>query len=211
MAATSWTTFLGVVRLVLFDYRGERLSETQYLTLANLALKSISRDFPRRSKTVLTVDGAASSFALPEDFERLIEVQLVVDSASYVLKPLTLKPGDQLRTTSGLPEYRLNWPEEDLLSFSRAPKTSEATTLYYMGAWPAITQGGNLPFGGRSWLEEALTLYIGYLAFLSHAAGRALNEQWAAKPELAVDNPLDQQARLYFEQYQRLIAGNANR
>lgn len=209
MAATSWANFLSVTRLLLSDYRGERLSNAQYLSLANLALKTISRDAPKRTKQALTSDGSAVTFGLPEDYERMIEVQAVSSATTYVLKPLALKPGDQLRATTGVLEYRLNWPEEDKVTFNRAPSTDEVVTLYYLAAWPAIADGGNLPFGGRSWLEEALALYIGYLSFLSHAAGRALNEQWAAKPELAVDNPLDQQARLYMDQYQRVMATNS--
>ena len=206
---TTWTAFLGRAKLLYSEHRSAKLTDPNYLDIANMALQSMSRDVPRKAVTRLTTDGTTITFTLPADFIRLQAIYLSDGNTIAVLRDMQTKPGDQIRVTaSGVPEYRLPWPVEDSVTFSRAPTASEVVTLHYLGAWPALVANGNLPFGTRVWMEEALTLYVGYLSYLSHAAGRAQNEQWSAKPELSVDNPLEQQARLYMEGYQRLMAAN---
>lgn len=206
---TTCASFLTRAKLVYSDHRSPKLTDQQYWDLAALALQSISRDAPKKSSSTLTTNGTTVTFLLPTDFVRLQAIHLNDGSTISVLRDAQTKPGDQIRVTAtGIPEYRLPWPQEDSVTFTRAPTATEVTTLHYLAAWPALAPAGSLPFGTRVWLEEALTLYLGYLAFLSHAAGRAQNEQWSAKPELTVDNPLEQQARLYMEGYQRLMAAN---
>jgi hypothetical protein len=205
---TSWPDFLAQARLVYADNRTPRLTDAQYLTLANLALKTISRDMPRKAVHTYTANGQRV-FQLPADFLRAVELHLLTTGSETVLRELQVRPGETLAPKPGAtPEYRIPWPQEGQLALTRNLETGETLELHYAGSWPAITPTGTLPFGSRTWLEEALLLYTGYLVFTSHASVRAQNEQWAARPELQVDNPLEQQARFFLESYQRLVAVN---
>lgn len=214
---TIWATFRDtLVRPLLKDAGAltdpeitAKWTDAELLAYANLALDDLSNSAPLYTYAAATgVDGSTAQFALPDDLLALDSVTL----NNVFLEEYEPVPGRALPGTSSPTYFLLDWPQEGLLTLTRAPAAGSALVLHY-SAWRGhlVDAASELPVGHQRWLEQALAMYVCYLAHLREGVGAASLEQWKGRQDLNVGNPLNLQAREFLAQYQRLVRENRPR
>lgn len=213
------TTWAGLrdtcVRIFMKDPQAKTWSDDELKVFCNLGLDNLSSYFPQQKSSTITPVADTYSYALPSDFRFLDAIAwpsgTISNAMEYLPQYVTKDYSWPVFGTSGLtgvnPAYLLGYPSEGYISFTRVPSTG--VTLYYRG-WRAhvVSDSDTLPFNAAWWMNEALSHYICYQAFLQLAGPRAQLTQWSEKPENVVGNPLAEQAVFWHRQYMRLIQEN---
>jgi hypothetical protein len=215
--ATTWVTFRDtLVRPLLKDAGAlvdsevsPKWTDEELMAYANMALDDISGSCPEPCYVVVTgTNGTLVEFSLPDDLLSLDAVQW----DTQVLQEYEAEPGRVIPGTTKPPMYMVDWPSEGSITFTRAPSATQVVTLFY-SAYRQHIVGDNstLPVGRHRWMEQAIALYIGFLAHLREGVGTANLEQWKSRQDLNVGNPLNVEAREFLLQYQRLVRENRPR
>lgn len=206
--STTWPAFRdNIVRVLISDVAKKKVTDDNLLAFANIALNTLTRDAPRRAYFDLTGNGSSFAFTMPSATYKLL---LVEDTQEReYLSEVKVQPGtkspDATRSTTSRPRgYMPNFPQEGTLSFAHIPSDGSVIRVHYNAYHIAMYATGSRPFES-GWKEEALAAYTSYLAFSAMASARAQNEQWDQRSALPVDNPLEQQARFFLEQYRRVV------
>lgn len=211
---TTWEDFRdGLLRSVLGDLKDPNrqdlaptFDDDLLLSLANAALSVLSREVGPIQVVSWEGDGQTTAFNLPTDYVASITV---MDHQQNLVKPMSADSSFNLRgvgSNQAQPGFLLHWPTTRKITFLRPIPSDVSYSMRYRAFWPQITGDEYvMSFGIWDWLALALALYVSYLAYTAEAGKRALLEQWATRPELQVDNPLEQQAEYFFRQYDRLI------
>lgn len=220
-----WETLRdGLLRSILGDAKDEvdpsiqtNFSDAQLLLWWNAAQTVVSQTAGPISSFDLVGDSVKTAFALPDDY---VGSPLIQDTKERFLKVMDISAGSQLSQsrayTSEAAAYVIHWPSSGYIYLSRAIPVGETWIMRYRARWPDISVVTPVPpeveaeisFYPWNWISLAVSFYVGYLAYTAEAGRRALLEQFATRPELLVDNPLEQQAQWYWQQYQRLLHGN---
>lgn len=177
------------------------------LTFVNAALLVLARQTGPLTTDTFAGTGTTTTYDLPDDF---VSVSIVLDDQSRPVKRIE-PAADSTWSFRGDPGpqvgYILHWPTASELTFLRPPASGCTYTIRYRATWPVIEEDGDsLAFLPWPWLELALAHYTCYLVYGAEAGKRSRLEQWAERPELLVDNPLEQQAEWHYKQYERLYA-----
>lgn len=214
----TWEAFRdGLCRSVLGDVANParptqtRFSDDLLLTFANAALLHLARTHGPLASSTITGTGGVT-YDIPAD---ALGVVSILNAQGQFVKRVDVQNAIDnkldMRGVSGGPQvaYLSNWPSTGSLTFVRPIPANEVYTLSCRTAWTPLAEDDDMPdFFGAPWLELALAFYIGYLAYVAEAAKRSALEQWATRPDMLVDNPLEQQASYYRDQYERLLHAN---
>jgi hypothetical protein len=214
---TTWATFRdSLLRPILKDDGCltdaeiiPKWKDAELMSYGNLAIDDVSAFCPEISYAEATgVDGTRTEFQLPDDLLQLDAV-LVGGMPVEECEPM---PGKALPGVSSARMYILDWPREGYVTFTKAPTSGSTVAWYYSGYREHITADGDLlPIGRFRWLEQAITMYIGFLAHTREGVGAASLEQWKGRQDLNVGNPLNLEAREFLLQYQRIVRENRAR
>jgi hypothetical protein len=203
--ATTWGTFRSTVRSLLKDTTGDvlRWSDAELLDYANLAIDDLSVNVPLTKLVALPMTPVSAIFELPADLCRVDYLLFTQDETITILGEVKPRQGDQWNEPAQ--GYMIHWPEEDRLTVL-GEIAGYTLDLYYSAYRPHMTGADSvLPFGTQRWMEQSCAFYICYLAHMREGVGRASLEQWSAKPENIVGNPLLVEARAWLDAYQRTI------
>ena len=220
MELTAWSQLRTQARHLLKDVLADDISETpprwtdaELLTYANAGIDDLSVNVGWLQQETVHVGAATGMLELPPGCQR---VQWVVLQSSatygngvtltqhylpeYIPRPGTALLGDEDQA------YLPNWPEDGQLSFVQPLLTSETIQIIYAAWRPHLTNDVDLlPFGRQAWMNGALLDYICFLANMRDGVGRASLEQWSAKPQNVVGNPLVENALTWLAAYERKL------
>jgi len=210
MATVTLSTLRARVQMFLRDPDTKKWSADDLDTIINLAVRKWTTDIPIKSANDYPVVSDQNEYDMPGNAVSVAYIRGYFETAGTLefIPPIAVKPGSWY--SSEEPRgFIVDFPYEGKFYLPREPRGS-TFTLYY-GAYHnnLDTDSDTLDLRRLVWGEQAVIAYACFLAHLPYSASRARLEQWARKQDLNVGNPLSEEARLWLNEYNRLMSENS--
>lgn len=163
-------------------------------------------DLPIPSSQAFDVVSGQHEYDLPEDLVEAWWVKGYFASASVAefAAPLEVDLGAWQESYEPI-GFLVDFSGVGKFYLPRLPQGS-SFTLYYGATHAELGAATDLDLGRQTWGRLAVLAYAAFLALSAKSVARAQLEQHARKTDLNVDNPLEQEARRWLTEYERLMA-----
>lgn len=206
MAKISLANLVTQLRTYLSDpVTGQtKWTDTELTLFINDAVQIWTTDLPIAA--IKSYDVAANTYDAPTDMVEAwwVEGYFVSASEPQFIAPMDIEPGAWQDNYEPI-GFLVDWPAAGQFYLPRAPQ-STTFTFYYGKVHPELTAQVDLDMGRHTWGRLAVLAYAAFLALSAKSVARASLEQHARKTDLNVDNPLEQEAKRWLAEYERLMA-----
>jgi hypothetical protein len=210
MATVALSTLRSKLQTFLKDTSAKKWTADDLDIFINLAIVEWTTELPIASACDVSVVSGEHAYDLPDNAVSVTWVRGYFESTASLETIGPMRMGEGVWTENDEPRrFIVQHPTETQIYLPREPQ-GDTFTLYYGAVHQELLDDADaLDLRLHRWGEQAVIAYAAHLAFLPYSASRARLEQWSRKTDLKVDNPLSDEAVMWLEKYDGLMAKHA--